>query len=93
MILETTILRSYNPAFLSAQVRSSAEDRLGGTGEEDIMGVKKLWPVLESAGQPVTLRDLRGYRVAVDLTFWIKEMSSIVNKDGEKMRYIKPHLR
>ena len=57
------------------------------------MGVKKLWSILEPIGQPAKLNDLRGYRVAIDLSYWIVEMSEITNIHGEKMPGLKPHVR
>ena len=49
------------------------------------MGVKKLWPILEPTDQMAKLSDLRGYRVAIDLSGWIVEMSQVTNIHGEKM--------
>lgn len=57
------------------------------------MGVKKLWTILEPTGQLAKLSDLRGYRVAIDLSYWIVEMSQITNIHGEKMPWLKPHIR
>ena len=57
------------------------------------MGVKKLWSILEPTGEPAKLSDLRGYRVAIDLSYWIVEMSQITNTQGEKMPGLKPHIR
>ncbi len=57
------------------------------------MGVKKLWPTLEPAGQPVRLSDLRGFRVAVDLPHWICELSQVTTAQGEKLTAMKPHIR
>ena len=57
------------------------------------MGVKKLWTILEPAGQPAKLSDLRGYRVAIDLSYWIVEMSQITSSHGERMPGLKLHIR
>ena len=51
------------------------------------MGVRDLWSVLEGVGQPVTLSDLQGKTLAIDLSIWIRESDII----GQKVT--KPHLR
>lgn len=57
------------------------------------MGVKKLWSVLEPAGLPVKLTDLRGFCVAIDLSYWMVEMSQINKIQGIKMPWLKLHIR
>lgn len=56
------------------------------------MGVIKLWPILEETEQTVSLDDLRGQKVAIDLNGWILTMSKITNpykkqRPGQK-RYL-----
>ena len=38
---------------------------------ENRMGVKALWTVIGSAGQPTDLRSLSGKTVAIDLAGWV----------------------
>jgi len=55
------------------------------------MGVKDLWKVLEPASESCTMADLRGKRLAVDISGWIfqaKNAQGLANKDE-----IQPILR
>lgn len=58
-----------------------------------MMGVKKLWSLLDSVGKPVKISDLRGHRVAIDLSYWIVEMSQITNGQRKKMPSLKLHIK
>ena len=54
------------------------------------MGIKTLWSVIGSAGQPVDLRALQGQTVAIDLAGWVVGSGS---KSGASQHVMKPHLR
>jgi len=52
------------------------------------MGVKDLWTILEPVKLPMSLYDLRGQTIAVDLSIWIVEAKTLQLKGVAK-----PHLR
>ena len=55
------------------------------------MGVKDLWTILEPASEPCTMADLRGKRLAIDISGWIfqaKDAQAFANKED-----MQPHLR
>ena len=45
-----------------------------------MMGVRDLWKVLSRAKRKVDIRDLRGKTLAVDLSWWVCEFSSVKGK-------------
>lgn len=54
------------------------------------MGVKELWPLLESAKQLKHFEEMKGETVAVDLSMWIVDSQCVKQMHGAVK---KPHLR
>jgi XPG N-terminal domain len=52
------------------------------------MGVKDLWTILEPIKRPMSLHELQGQIIAVDLSIWIVEAKTLQWKGVAK-----PHLR
>lgn len=54
------------------------------------MGVKELWPIVESVVQRKSFDELRGQSIAVDLSMWIVDSQCVKQMTGV---VTKPHLR
>lgn len=54
------------------------------------MGVKDLWPMLESVKKPKQFREMEGETLAVDLSMWIVDSQCVKQMAGTVTR---PHLR
>lgn len=54
------------------------------------MGVKELWPLLESVKTVKMLDELKGQTVAIDLSMWVVDSQCVRQMVGTVTR---PHLR
>ena len=48
------------------------------------MGVKGLWKILENQGEVISLEEIRGQKVAVDISIWLNQFSKAHSETNNK---------